>query len=98
LIARARDPAWGGVVGDAAFYLGGLGLAALVAALVAVLTLLVGAADALLDARRPLAAVGVDERTLVRALSKQLAATAVPAIAAGVPGEPPPGVSVPMSD
>ena len=78
-----------GIDDDVAFYLGGLALAAfvaLVAALVAVLTLLVGAADALLDARRPLAtlaAVGVDEQALARALSRQLSATAVPAIASG---------------
>ncbi len=78
-----------GFESDVAFYLGGIGLAAfvaLVAALVAVLTLLIGAADALLDARRPLAtlaAVGVDERTISRSLSRQLSATAVPAIAVG---------------
>jgi len=86
LATQLRD---GGFNDDVAFYLGGLGLAAfvaLVAALVAVLTLLVGAADALLDARRPLAtlaAVGVDEQALARTLSRQLSATAVPAIAAG---------------
>jgi hypothetical protein len=78
-----------GLDDDVAFYLGGIGLAAvvaLVAALVAVLTLLIGAADALLDARRPLAtlaAVGVDEQTISRSLSRQLSATAVPAIAVG---------------
>ena len=62
-------------------------LLVLVAAAVALLTLLVGAADALLDARRPLAALaalGVDERTLVRVVARQLAATAVPAIVLGV--------------
>jgi hypothetical protein len=86
LAVQLRD---GGFNDDAAFYLGGLGLSAvvaLVAALVALLTLLVGAADALLDARRPLAtlaAVGVDAQALERALSRQLSATAVPAIAAG---------------
>jgi hypothetical protein len=79
----------GGFDDDVAFYLGGVGLAtcvALVAALVAVLTLLIGAADALLDARRPLAtlaAVGVDEQTILRSLSRQLSATAIPAIAFG---------------
>ena len=57
---------------DAGFYLTGYlmaALAVLVAAGVALLTLLVGAADGLLDARRPLAALaaqGVDEQLLVR--------------------------------
>ncbi len=74
---------------DAAFYLTGYGMAALavlVAAAVALLTLLVGAADGLLDARRPLAALaalGVEEQTLVRALARQLSATAVPPVALG---------------
>jgi hypothetical protein len=74
---------------DAAFYLGGFGLAALavlVAAGVTLLALLVGAADGLLDARRPLAALsvlGVDEDLLVRALARQLTATAIPAVLAG---------------
>jgi hypothetical protein len=74
---------------SAAFYLTGYGMVAivvLVAAAVALLTLLVGAADALLDARRPLAtlaALGVDERVLVRVLARQLSATAVPAVVAG---------------
>lgn len=74
------------------FYLTGTGLTALgilVASAVAVLTLLVGAADQLLDARRPLAtlaALGVDEPALVRVLSRQLAAAAVPAVVLGVLG------------
>lgn len=78
-----------GLGDDAAFYLTGYGMAALavlVAAAVALLTLLVGAADGLLDARRPmaaLAALGVDERMFVRVLARQLAATAVPAIVLG---------------
>ena len=61
-------------------------LAVLVAAGVALLTLLVGAADGLLDARRPLAALaaqGVDEQLLVRVLARQLSTTAVPAAIAG---------------
>jgi len=74
---------------DAAFYLTGYGMAALVALVaagIALLTLLVGAADGLLDARRPLAtlaALGVDEQMLVRVLERQLTATAVPAVVAG---------------
>ncbi|MDQ4049683.1 MAG: hypothetical protein M3131_09960, partial [Actinomycetota bacterium] len=78
-----------GLSDDATFYLSGYGMATLVvlvAAAVALLTLLVGAADALLDARRPLAtlaALGVDERTLVRVVNRQLSATAVPAIVLG---------------
>ena len=74
---------------DSGFYLTGYAMAALavlVAATVALLTLLVGAADSLLDARRPLAtlaALGVDERGLVRVLALQLSATAVPPIALG---------------
>jgi hypothetical protein len=74
---------------DAAFFLTGYGMAALavlVAAAVALVTLLVGAADALLDARRPLAtlaALGVGEGVLVRVLARQLSATAVPAVVAG---------------
>ena len=72
-----------------AFYLAGYGMTAVVvlaAAVVALLTLIVGAADALLDARRPLAtlaALGVDESMLVRVLARQLTATAVPAIVLG---------------
>lgn len=75
---------------DLGFYLGGAGLAGaaiLVAAAVAVLTLLVGAADQLLDGRRPLAALaalGIDEAELARVLARQLSTAAVPAIALGV--------------
>ena len=78
-----------GFVTDTAFYATGYGMTAvvlLVAAGVALLTLLVGAADGLLDARRPLAtlaALGVDARMLERVVAQQLSATAVPAIAAG---------------
>jgi len=74
---------------DLSFYLTGFGMAAvgvLVAVVVAVLTLLVGAADQLLDARRPLAslfALGVDESTLARVLKRQQSAAAVPAVAIG---------------
>ena len=74
---------------DAGFYLTGFAMAALavlVSAGVALLTLLVGAADGLLDARRPLAALaaqGVDEQLLVRVLARQLSTTAVPAAVAG---------------
>jgi hypothetical protein len=74
---------------DATFYLTGYAMAALavlVSAGVAMLTMLVGAADGLLDARRPLAALavhGVDERLLTRVLARQLSATAVPAVVAG---------------
>ncbi len=53
---------------------------------VALVTLLVGAGDALVDARRPLAtlaALGLDQRALTRVLARQLRATAVPAIALG---------------
>jgi hypothetical protein len=75
---------------DLAFYLTGYamaGVGVLVAAVIAVLTLLVGAADQLLDARRPLAslaALGVDERTLLGVLRRQLSSTAVPAVVTGV--------------
>jgi hypothetical protein len=74
---------------DTAFWVTGYGMTAvvvLVAAAVALLTLLVGAADGLLDARRPLAtlgALGVDERMLERVVAVQLSATAVPAVVAG---------------
>ena len=74
---------------DPTFFLVGYGMAALgvlVAIAVAVATLLVGAADGLLDARRPLAALaalGVDEQTLVRVLGRELSVIAVPAIAIG---------------
>jgi len=79
----------GGLDDQGGFYLAGYGMAALavlVAAAVALLTLLVGAADGLLDARRPLATLsvlGVDEQALVRVLARQLSATAVPAVVAG---------------
>jgi hypothetical protein len=75
---------------DEGFYLTGFALVALgvlVGACVAVLTLLVGAADGLLDARRPLAtltALGVDQPLLSRVLARQLAAVAVPAVVVGV--------------
>lgn len=74
---------------DLGFFLTGFGIAAvgvLVAIVVAVLTLLVGAADQLLDARRPLAslfALGVDEGTLARVLRRQQSAASVPAVALG---------------
>ena len=74
---------------DLDFYLTGFGMAAvgvLVAAVVAVLTLLVGAADQLLDARRPLAslaALGVDQATLERVLRRQQAAIALPSVVIG---------------
>jgi len=75
---------------DLAFYLTGSGLAALgvlLAAAVAVLTLFVGAADQLLDARRPLAtlaALGVEAGSLERVLRRQLSIAAVPAVMLGV--------------
>ena len=75
---------------DLSFYLTGYamaGVGVLVAVVIAVLTLLVGAADQLLDARRPLAslaALGVDERTLLGVLRRQLSSTAVPAVVTGV--------------
>jgi hypothetical protein len=75
---------------DLSFYVTGYAMSAvgvLVAVVIAVLTLLVGAADQLLDARRPLAslaALGVDERTLLGVLRRQLSSTAVPAVVAGV--------------
>lgn len=74
---------------DSGFFVIGYSMAALAvlaAAAVALLTLLVGAADALLDARRPLAtlaAFGVDERAHVRVLALALSATAVPPVALG---------------
>lgn len=85
----AQQLLFDGFGADAAFYLAGFAMAALavlVAAGVALVTLLVGAADGLLDARRPLAslaALGVDEPMLVRVLARQLTATAVPAVVAG---------------
>ena len=74
---------------DLSFYLTGFAMAALgvlVAVVVTILTLLVGAADQLLDARRPLAslgALGVDATTLERVLRRQQSATAVPAAVLG---------------
>lgn len=81
--------ATGGFDASDDFYLVGFAMAALAAAVsagVALLTLLVGAADGLLDARRPLAALaaqGVDEQLLARVLARQLSATAAPAAVAG---------------
>jgi hypothetical protein len=78
-----------GVSDDAAFYFGGYALAGTVilfGAAVAVVTLLLGIADGLLAARRPLAALGVfglDERGLARVLLRQQLATAVPAVVLG---------------
>lgn len=75
---------------DLTFYLTGMGLASaaiLVAAGVAVLTLLVGSADQLLDGRRPLAslaALGTGEAELASVLARQLSAVAVPAVVVGV--------------
>lgn len=74
---------------DLGFYLTGMGLAAagiFLAAVVAVLTLTVGAADQLLDARRALAclsALGVSRAVLVRATRRQLLAASVPAAVFG---------------
>ncbi|MDA0174158.1 hypothetical protein OJ998_33965 [Solirubrobacter taibaiensis] len=71
------------------FYAIGYSLAAavmLAGCAVTVVTLLLGTADGLLAARRPLAALnvfGVDERTLLRVLTRQLLATAVPAVVLG---------------
>lgn len=61
--------------------------ATFVAITVAVLTLIVGAADQLLDSRRSLAtlsAMGVPESTLARVLERQLSAVALPAVLGGV--------------
>jgi hypothetical protein len=74
---------------DLGFYLTGFGMAGvgvLLAVVIAVLTLLVGAADQLLDARRPLAslaALGVDRTTLERVLRRQQSAAAVPSVLVG---------------
>ncbi len=74
---------------DLGFYLTGYALATVgvvIAIAVAVLTLLVGAADQLLDARRPLAslvAMGVDVIALQAVLRRQQSAAAVPAAALG---------------
>jgi hypothetical protein len=71
------------------FFVNGFGLAAIAAAFstaIAVLTLVVGAADQLLNAQRPLAslaALGVEETSLLRMLRRQLSAAAVPAVALG---------------
>jgi hypothetical protein len=72
------------------FYLTGYGIVAVgvaVAGAVAMLTLLVGASDQLLDAHRPLAslaALGVEEQTLYRVLRRQQSATSAPAVVLGV--------------
>lgn len=71
------------------FFIAGYSAAAaamLCGAVVAIIALLLGTADSLLAARRPLAALtvfGVDERTLLRVLTRQLLATAVSAITLG---------------
>lgn len=76
-------------VADELFFIAGYSAAAaamLLGAAVAIVTLLLGTADSLLAARRPLAALtafGVDERTLLRVLARQLLATAVSAITLG---------------
>jgi hypothetical protein len=60
--------------------------AALIAALAVVATLLVGAADQLLDARRPLAclsALGAEQTVITRTTRRQLVAGAVPAAVIG---------------
>lgn len=65
---------------------GAAGTGAAFACVVALATLVVGAADQLLEARRPLAslsALGVDEATLLRVLRRQLSAAAGPAVALG---------------
>lgn len=80
----------GNTGGTLAFYLAGYAMAAvsvLVAVGVAVLTLVVGAGDQLLDARRSLAslsALGVEEPTLARVLRLQISAAAVPTVVVGV--------------
>ncbi|MGI8994460.1 MAG: hypothetical protein ACR2FP_09150 [Nocardioidaceae bacterium] len=79
-----------GSVDDLSFYLTGFWMAAvgvLIVVVVAVLTLLIGAADQLLDARRPLAslvALGVDEQILEKVLRRQQSAAAAPAVVLGV--------------
>lgn len=89
---------------DTGFYLTGFGLAALaigIAAAVAVATLVVGAADGLLDARRALstlAAFGLDAPALTRVLRLQLAAVAVPSIVLGTLVGGGTIVGVPVSD
>jgi hypothetical protein len=79
-----------GLAADLSFYLAGYGIVAVgvaVAGAVAMLTLLVGASDQLLDAHRPLAslaALGVEEQTLYRVLRRQQSATSAPAVVLGV--------------
>jgi hypothetical protein len=74
---------------DASFYLGGHALAAagvVVALVVAVVTLVVGMSDALLEARRPLAALralGVQESELARSLRAQSSTGTVLAVVIG---------------
>jgi hypothetical protein len=74
---------------DRSFYLGGHALAAagvVVALVVAVVTLLVGMSDALLEARRPLAALralGVQESELEKSLRAQSSTGTVPAVVVG---------------
>jgi hypothetical protein len=74
---------------DRSFYLGGHALAAagvVVALVVAVVTLLVGMSDALLEARRPLAALralGVQESELEESLRAQSSTGTVPAVVVG---------------
>jgi hypothetical protein len=74
---------------DLGFYLTGVGLVAagiFVAAVVAVLTLTVGAADQLLDARRALAclaALGVSRAELLRVVRRQLLAASLPGAVLG---------------
>jgi hypothetical protein len=74
---------------DVAFYLTGVGLVAsgiFLAAVVAILTLTVGAADQLLDARRALACLsglGVSRAVLVRAMRRQLLAASLPGAVLG---------------
>jgi hypothetical protein len=63
------------------------GMATLIALGIAVLTLIVGLADELVDSRRSLAslaAVGVEERVLARMLRRQLSAVALPSVLIGV--------------
>lgn len=77
-------------VTDLGFYVGGAATAAagvLVAAVVAVLTVSVGAVDQLLDARRPLAslsALGTDPAVLAAVLRRQLSAVTGVPVAVGV--------------
>lgn len=74
---------------DDGFYVAGFstaGVAMLCGAAVAIVTLVLGTADSLLAARRPLAALsvfGVDEAAVARVVRRQLLATAVPATVIG---------------